>query len=223
MMVAAAIPKEQMSAYQRWEMASFDDANSSESIRRKQAQADEAARTVSEILKQVRQEAYEEGFKIGYGDGMQHAQTQLEAERGQLVQMAQSFQQALAFQDSNVAESVLSLALDLAKAMMKSKLQADPQAVIPVVLDAMHYLPQVKQPARLIVHPDDAQVLRSHLGDTLKEQGWQIVEELQVERGGCLVETADNQIDASNEVRWKRLVQGLSRYDDWHKPAFTHE
>lgn len=222
-MVAASIPKEQMSAYQRWEMASFDDANSSESVRRKQAQADEAARTVSEILKQVRQEAYEEGFKIGYGDGMQHAQAQLESERGQLVQMAQSFQQALAFQDSNVAESVLSLALDLAKAMMKSKLQADPQAVIPVVLDAMHYLPQVKQPARLIVHPEDAQVLRSRLGETLKEQGWQIVEELQVERGGCLVETADNQIDASNEVRWKRLVQGLSRYDDWHKPALANE
>lgn len=220
-MVSAAIPKEQMSAYQRWEMASFDDANNNESIRRKQAEADEAARTVNEILKQVRQEAYEEGFKIGYGDGLQQAQVQLESERTQLLQMAQSFQQALAFQDSQVAESVLSLALDLAKAMIKTKLQADPQAVLPVVLDAMHYLPQVRQPARLIVHPDDAQVLRTHIGETLKEQGWQIVEELQVERGGCLVETADNQIDASNEVRWKRLVQGLSRDDDWHKPALT--
>jgi flagellar assembly protein FliH len=33
-----------------------------------------------------------------------------------------------------------------------------------------------------------------------------------------VVETAENQIDATNEIRWKRLVQGLSRFDEWHKP-----
>lgn len=222
-MVASAIPKEQMSAYQRWEMASFDDSVSSERVKRERAQAEENARTVSQILKQVRQEAYEEGFKTGYVDGMGRAESQLEAERTQLLQMSDSFQQALSMQDVNVAESVLSLALDLAKAMMKTKLQADPQAVIPVVLDAMHYLPQVKQPARLIVNHEDAKVLRSHIGEELREQGWQLVEDAQIERGGCLVETAENQIDATNEMRWKRLVQGLSRVDDWHKPQSNNE
>jgi len=215
-MVASAIPKEQMSAYQRWEMASFDDTISSERVKREREQAEENARTVSGILKQVRQEAYEAGFKTGYGDGMSHAQTQIETERQQLSHMITSFQQALAMQDVIVAESVLSLALDLAKAMMKTKLQLDPQAVIPVVLDAMHYLPQVKQPARLIVHHEDAKILRTHLGEQLKEQGWQLLEDNQIERGGCLVETAENQIDASNETRWKRLVQGLSQLDNWH-------
>lgn len=222
-MVAPAIPKEQMSAYQRWEMASFDDSISSERVKREREQAEENARTVSQILKQVRQEAYEEGFKTGYGDGLTQAQSQIDVECQQLSQMAASFQQALAMQDTCVAESVLSLALDLAKAMMKTKLQVDPQAVIPVVLDAMHYLPQVKQPARLIVHHEDAKVLRTHIGEQLKEQGWQLLEDAQIERGGCLVETAENQIDASNEMRWKRLVQGLSRVDDWHKPAMSNE
>jgi flagellar assembly protein FliH len=222
-MVASAIPKEQMSAYQRWEMASFDDSDSSERVKRDRAQAEENARTVSQILKQVRQEAYEEGFKTGYVDGMGRAEKQLDAERTQLLQMSANFQQALAMQDVNIAESVLSLALDLAKAMMKTKLQADPQAVIPVVLDAMHYLPQVKQPARIIVNHEDAKVLRSHIGEELREQGWQLVEDAQIERGGCLVETAENQIDATNEMRWKRLVQGLSRFDDWHKPLNSAE
>lgn len=222
-MVASAIPKEQMSAYQRWEMASFDDSDSSERVKRDRAQAEENARTVSQILKQVRQEAYEEGFKTGYVDGMGRAEKQLDAERTQLLQMSANFQQALAMQDVNIAESVLSLALDLAKAMMKTKLQADPQAIIPVVLDAMHYLPQVKQPARIIVNHEDAKVLRSHIGEELREQGWQLVEDAQIERGGCLVETAENQIDATNEMRWKRLVQGLSRFDDWHKPLNSNE
>lgn len=215
-MVASGTPKEQLTAYQRWEMASFDGQDSSERQKREQVQADEQARAVSQILNQVRQEAYEEGLKQGYADGLRQAFAEAEQERSQLITLAGTFQQALAMQDVQVAESVLSLALDLAKAMMKSKLQADPQAVIPVVLDAMQYLPQVKQPARLVVHPEDAKILRHQLGDMLKEQGWQLMEDSQIERGGCLVETAENQIDASNEMRWKRLVQGLSRYDDWH-------
>lgn len=220
-MVASAIPKEKMSAYQRWEMASFDDVTPTEQAKRAREQAEENARTVSSILKQVRQEAYEEGFKVGYGDGLQQAETQLAAEREQLSQLAANFQQALSMQDVAVADSVLTLALELAKAMMKTKIQVDPQAVIPVVLDAMHYLPQVKQPARLILHHEDAKVVRTHLGDELKEQGWQVVEDSSIERGGCMVETADNQIDASNEVRWKRITQGLSRMDDWHKPLLS--
>ncbi len=218
-MAASGIPKEQLTAYQRWEMASFDSQAPSERQKREQVQADEQAKAVSQILNQVRQEAYEEGLKQGYADGLRQAFADAEQERQQFTALAGTFQQALAMQDVQVAESVLSLALDLAKAMMKSKLQADPQAVIPVVLDAMQYLPQVKQPARLIVHPEDAKILRHQMAELLKEQGWQLMEDNQIERGGCLVETAENQIDATNEMRWKRLVQGLSRYDDWHVPT----
>ncbi|SDK12747.1 flagellar assembly protein FliH [Methylophilus rhizosphaerae] len=222
-MVASATPKEKMTAYERWELASFDEVSDTERVRREKAQAEENARTVSHILKQVRQEAYEEGFKTGYQDGLVQGQTRIEAESAQLLQLSASFQQALSMQDVAVAESILTLALELSKAMLKSKLQADSEAIIPVVLDAMQYLPHIKQPARVIVHHEDAKVLRANIGEQLKEQGWQLVEDSQVERGGCLVETADNQIDASNEIRWKRLVQGLSHYDDWHKPVSSAE
>lgn len=218
-MVASSKPKEKMTAYERWELASFDEVSNTERARREKEQAEENARTVSQILKQVRQEAYEEGLKAGYQDGLTQGQARIDEQSAQLLQLSASFQQALSMQDVAIAESILTLALELSKAMLKRKLQADTDAIIPVVLDAMQYLPQVKQPARVIVHHDDARVLRASIGEQLKEQGWQLVEDSQMERGGCLVETAENQIDASNEIRWKRLVQGLSRYDDWHKPA----
>lgn len=220
-MAASAINKEQMSAYQRWELASFDIEKPSEKAVRERAQAEENERTISHILKQVRQEAYDDGFKQGHADGYAHAQTLIDSERKQLLAMAETFSQALAMQDMQVAESVLSLALEVAKAMVKTKLQADPQTILPVILDAMHYLPQIKAPARLVLHHEDAKTIRAHLGDALKEQGWQVVEDPQIERGGCLVETAENQIDATNEMRWKRITQGLSRFDDWHAPKTT--
>lgn len=220
-MVTTGIPKEKMTAYQRWEMASFDEVRPSERQMREQQQAEDNAQTIQSILKQVRQEAYEEGLKAGYADGMQQAEQQLSEERAQLMQLATGFSEALEMQDQQVADAVLTLALDLAKAMLKTELKVKPQAIIPVVLDAMHYLPQVKQPARLLLQHEDAKLVRAHLGDELKQQGWQVVEDASIERGGCIVETADNQIDASNAVRWRRITQGLSRDDDWHAPAIT--
>lgn len=215
------ITKEQMSAYQRWEMASFDSELPSEREVREKKQAEENAQTVQTILRQVKQDAYEDGFKAGYLDGMAAAETRLGEDKACLIEMAAQFSAALQMQDNQLAESVLALSVDLAKAMLKTELQINPQVIIPVVLDAMHYLPQVKQPARLILHHEDAIVVRLHLGEELRQQGWQVLEDASIERGGCLVETAENQIDASNAMRWQRLTQGLARVDDWRIPTLS--
>jgi flagellar assembly protein FliH len=33
-----------------------------------------------------------------------------------------------------------------------------------------------------------------------------------------LVETGANQIDASNQIRWKRITEALAKHDDWLLP-----
>lgn len=241
-MTVASIPKEALPEYQRWEMTRLDEGLTQSSQAqssnvkssafsqtprqgglRRQAPQDEASKQVSEILKNVQQQAYDEGYKLGlqngFAEGLTQADQQLADEKAQLVSLATHFSQALQEKDLAIADAVLTLALDLAKAMVKTKLQADPQAVIPIVLDAMHYLPQVQAPARLIVHHEDAKLLRQYLADELAEQHWQVLEDSSVERGGCLVETGENHIDATNEMRWKRITEALSRHDDWHTPA----
>lgn len=230
-MAVTAIPKEQLTAYQRWEMTQFDSAGSKkaafgQSTRQgdlaRQAPQDEASRKVSEILKVVQQQAYDEGYKVGlqsgFAEGLAQAEQQIANEKAQMMTLATQFSLALQEKDTGIADAVLTLSLELAKAMVKTKLEIDPQAVLPIVLDAMHYLPQVQAPARLIVHHEDAKLLRTYLADELAEQHWQVLEDSAIERGGCLVETGENHIDATNEMRWKRITEGLSRHDDWHKP-----
>jgi flagellar assembly protein FliH len=68
------------------------------------------------------------------------------------------------------------------------------------------------------VHHDDAQIIREYLGDEIASQQWQILEDSNIERGGCLVETGANQIDASNEVRWKRISDALAQTNNWLLP-----
>ena len=132
--------------------------------------------------------------------------------------MAAAFEDALKVADEKIEESILALVLDIAKAMLKTKLQAHPEAILPVVKEAMHYLPYVQKPARIFVHHEDARILREHLADELSEQVWIIQEDNNIERGGCLVETGANQIDATNDMRWKRIAEALAQTNDWLTP-----
>jgi flagellar assembly protein FliH len=65
------------------------------------------------------------------------------------------------------------------------------------------------------VHHDDAQMLREYLAEEISSQQWLIQEDSNIERGGCLVETGANQIDATNAVRWKRISEALAQNNNW--------
>lgn len=219
-MATAALPEEQLSAYERWEMASFTDAPQSNARKLSpKAPANQSGQqTVNDVLESVRQEAYEKGKQEGYAVGMAQAKEHALVEREQFKSLMAGFQQALAQADEAISEDVLRLALDLAKAMAKTNLNVNKEVLLPVVADAINYLPHIQKPARIIVHHEDAAILRRYLADDLATQDWQVVEDQQIEQGGCLVETGANQIDASNAVRWKRITEALSQHNDWLLP-----
>jgi len=212
-------PKDQQTAYERWEMSQFNETDSSiGGAKAKLREGIAESKEVSKIFESVRQEAYNKGMQEGFAVGMAKARQQAIVEKEHFVKITQSFNEALEQADEQIAEDVLSLALDIAKSMLKVKLNVDPAAVLPVVVDAIHYLPYVQKPARILVHHDDAQIIREYLGDEIASQQWQILEESNIERGGCLVETGANQIDASNEVRWKRISDALAQDNNWLLP-----
>ncbi len=45
--------------------------------------------------------------------------------------------------------------------------------------------------------------------------GWRVIDDPTIERGGCKVDTASNQIDATVASRWQRLSLALGKDIDW--------
>jgi flagellar assembly protein FliH len=217
-MSESSIPKEQQTAYQRWEMSAFTDENTGSSSVRKPKTTSAAASSISGALESVRKEAYTKGMQEGFAVGMAKAKEYAAKDHAQFLSIAAAFENALEMADQKIEEDILALALDVAKLMLKTKINIDPEVILPVVRDAIHYLPQVQKPARIIVHHEDARILRDQLGEELSEQAWQIQEDNNIERGGCLVETGENQIDATNEMRWKRISDALAQSNDWILP-----
>ena len=223
-MSSALIPKERLSAYQRWEMASFGDDQRSQSATAAPA-TPSMPMLSNEALAQIREEARQEGYAAGFAEGqvtghaigLTEGQREVAAEIARLNEIAQNFAAETAHADEMIAQDMLELSLDLAKAMLKTALAARPELVLPIVSEAIRYLPTVQQPT-LTLNPDDAQLVRKHLGDELGKADWRVSEDPHLERGGCRIDTASNQIDASATSRWQRLANALGKESDWLAP-----
>ncbi|GGC03601.1 flagellar assembly protein FliH [Oxalicibacterium flavum] len=224
------IPREKQSAYQRWEMESFgDDAPLRETAAMSAATAahdaqqaalqkqidDARAQAHAEGFAAGRREGHDAGLAEGRATGLAEGRQAAEQERTHLLQIAESFGTEVAQANELIAADMLTLSLDLAKAMLKTALRVKPELVVPVVREAIHYLPTLQQPALLHLHPEDAAIVGGQMGDELTAAGWRVVEDLHMERGGCRVETATNQIDATATTRWQRLAAALGKDADW--------
>jgi flagellar assembly protein FliH len=225
-MSSTIIPKEQLSAYQRWELASLGDTRPSarqEAAQAEQLAAEELARQREEARQQGHAEGHAEGRNAGYAEGFaqgeadarQAAEAALLEQLQPLRSIAETFGGAVERANETVASDMLDLALDLAKAMLKTSLSVRPELVLPLVSEAIRYLPVVQQPAQLTLHPADAAVVAQHMGDDLARNGWRVSEDPQLARGGCRIETASNQIDATAETRWQRIAEALGKTSGW--------
>ncbi len=136
------------------------------------------------IREEARQSGYEEGHTAGHADAIAAGKLAAAEELKHLSALAGSFSTALHGADQLIANDVLDLALQLAKGMLKSALQVKPELVLPIVREAIEYLPVLQQPAILALHPDDASVVREAIGEELEQGGWRVVEDPQVGRGG---------------------------------------
>lgn len=166
---------------------------------------------ISAIQEQARQEGYQAGHAEGYAHGMQEAAG--EAER--LRSIADTFSAEVSRADETITQQLLDLSLDFARAILKTALAVRPELVLPIVREAVRYLPAMQQPALLYLHPDDAALVRSRMGDELDKIGWQLADDPSLEPGGCRVETPSNQIDAALPTRWQRLAASLGKDSDW--------
>lgn len=222
------IPKELMTPYQRWEMASFEEDGQEIDTHDEPLPEPVVPPTISveelaAIRDQAHAEAYEEGMKQGHTAGYSAgARAAFEAGTGQnaevlqqLREVAIGFTTQVAASGESIASQLLDLALDIAKAMLKTALLIRPELVLPIVESAMHALPGLQLPATLNLHPADADLVREKIGEDLIASGWLIAASEDIERGSCRIESNTNQIDASSTTRWRRVAASLSKENDW--------
>jgi flagellar assembly protein FliH len=200
-------PKEQLTAYQRWELPSFDGTGTTDHPARVAA----SGLPTAAQLEQMHQQAHEEGYRAGHAEGMRQAAQ----ESLRIGEVMTSLDVQLKQVDQQVVQVLLDLALEVARQMVRQALQVKPELLLKVVHEAVSSLPHFNQTAHLILHPEDAALVRAGMGDQLNHSGWKIFEEPSMMRGGCRVETAHSQIDATLPKRWQQVVAHIAQDSAW--------
>lgn len=151
------------------------------------------------------QAGFEEGREAAYRAGLETAQ----AEAQRIATLAENFENALTALDQTVADQLLALALEVAGQVLRGTVSARPETLLPVIREAIAALPLHHGHVALHLHPDDAAVVRDHLGDQFAQSGWRIIEDREIRQGGCQLRAGSSEIDASLETRWKRVVGSI--------------
>lgn len=203
------IPKENLTAWQRWELGSFDQKTAAAATRKSSAAG---SLPTAEAVERIHHDAHKQGYDAGYEEGT--ARVRMEALR--LHTLVEQLNDALGQFDQQVAEELLGLSLEVARQVVRQTIAARPAVILDVVREALTQLPH--QHAAIYLHPEDASLVRSYLGDQLAHLGHRIFEEATLARGGLRMEAGGSHLDAGVETRWKRVIEGMGAADGWIEP-----
>jgi len=215
-------------AWERWEMASFSQKPvvptlSPQAVAPKQPSPGQALQVNQAELTAMRLQAYTTGEAEGreQGRAQGHAQGLVEghaaglaatqALAAQLQALALAFPAALQLAQSSIADDLLALALDIARQVLGQALAADPQAIVSVVHELLQAEPSLSGAPQLVLHPDDAALVKEVLADDLKAAGWRVRSDAHIARGGCRVLAHSGERDATVQARWERVSAALAR------------
>ena len=225
--------KEALTAWERWEMTAI--AEDADPLPPEPRPAPVVAPLKPEVLindvelAQLRLQALQageaEGFRQGYAQGhargRDEAMAEVHAEAAQLRALALALPDALRGADQEIAENLLALALDIARQVLGQALALDTGAILPVVRELLQAEPALSGAPQLVLHPDDAALVRQHLAEDLQAAGWRIRTDAACQRGGCRVLAANGEQDASLPSRWERVTAALVK-TAMHTPSPLH-
>lgn len=206
----AIIPKENLTAWQRWELGGFEQNKAAAGSPQKPAAAGKL--TTAEDVERIHRDAHKQGYDAGYEEGT--ARARMEALR--LHTLVEQLEAALGEFDQQVAGELLGLSLEVARQVVRQTIAARPVAILDVVREALAQLPHLH--AAIYLHPEDASLVRSYMGDQLAHLGHRILEEAALARGGLRMEAGGSHLDASVESRWKRVIESMGAAGDWVEP-----
>lgn len=239
------IPKERLTAYEKYELAAFD-APPTPRVPVTTVESHELAESAlpvtplptAEELERIHEEArqagydagyaegraqgydegykqgHEEGYAAGKSEGMAEGLAETRSEATRLAALIEQIDNAGRHLDQSVADDVLALSLEVARQVIRQALRVKPELLLAVVREALAALPHADHPI-LYLHPDDAALVREHLGEQIQHAGWRITDNMSITPGGCRVETGNSEVDGTLETRWKRSLEAIGLRQDW--------
>ena len=229
------IPKEQLTAYERWELPLLD-ARGNEIAREEERDVKPlTAADLGEIRKAAREDGYNEGREAGYQAGLAEGRAEGHAEglqngvaEGREQGEKQGYEETrkeidtkldrlehlmgelllpIRRHEDEVETALVNLTTVLARAVVFRELSLDSSQIQSVVRRALAALPSTAENLRIHIHPDDETFVREVTARL--DSTASIIADDTILPGGCTVQTRHSLVDFTVEKRFQRAVQSM--------------
>jgi flagellar assembly protein FliH len=170
----------------------------------------------SEEQRENERRLYAEAEKRGHAAGLAAGKRDIDARIASLEESARALDVALAalsrplaHVDDQIHEQIALLAQRIARAVLRRELRTDPTQVIGMVRQTVALLPAATRGVRVVLHPEDAVLVRGRVAPSGPESAWSIIDDPMLARGDCRVHTDHAQLDARLETRLNEALAAL--------------
>lgn len=161
------------------------------------------------LLSEREQRAYERGREDGYAAGHAAAMQLRTQHAADMSRVLDALRSRFGELETEGGEQVLTLALTIARQVMRRETEVDRASVMPALQEAVHAVIDQQAHPRVHLNPQDL----AHLHDSLDAdgllKGCRFIADPAISRGGCRVETGQSDIDATIESRWNRVLAAV--------------
>jgi flagellar biosynthesis/type III secretory pathway protein FliH len=164
-----------------------------------QAEAAEVRASVQQAIEDARQAGYAEGYEKGA------------AEWAEAIRVARA---SVVAAIEAAKPEIVRMALRVAEKVLRRRLEADPEAVVPMVDEALRSL-SAQQQTRVVLraHPADLAVLERRRQRWLERNpglsSLQVVADETLSRGGCRIESEFGMVDATIDTQLQVIERHL--------------
>ena len=128
-----------------------------------------------------------EGMAYGHREGLEGGRTEVRAKLERLDEILQVLDKPFEQLDQQVENEIVTLVISMVRQLIRREVKLDPGQIVGVVREALGILPISSRNIRVVLHPEDAGLVREAYTLGEHEQQWQIVEDPVIQRGGCRI------------------------------------
>ena len=189
------IPKEQVGEAATWEFASLT--------------GDVVSRGGTAQLSERERRIFERGRAQGHTEG-QGAERRVKAEHAaKVAALIGAMHERFAELEATGGDAVLDLAIMIARQVVRREIAVNRDALLAVAREAVAMIVDQHAHPRVFLNPDDFANLRSDFEADGLFKGCRFIADARIARGGCRVETAQGDVDATLATRWERVLASL--------------
>lgn len=163
------------------------------------------------------QEGHEAGLQQGLEQGLADGETQMQTLLERWNTLTEQLQAPLATIDHTVEQSLVIMAMELARNLLKAEATASPKLLLATVQEALQALPHHEGTLTFYLHAEDMAMLQARYDEAAQaKRGWEFVAEPGLERGELRLSTAMSQLDVSMASRIDELMANFIKAN-WNR------